>query len=31
MLDENNRISLYVRTVDLETGETAERLINRNE
>ena len=30
-LDENNRISLYVRTVDLETGETAERLINRNE
>ncbi len=29
-LDENNRISLYVRTVDLETGETAERLINRN-
>ena len=30
-LDENNKISLYVRTTDLETGEIAERLINKHE
>ena len=30
-LDENNKISLYVRTSDLETGEIKERLINRYE
>ena len=30
-LDENNKISLYVRTTDLETGEIKERLINRYE
>ncbi|MBQ5355615.1 MAG: IMP cyclohydrolase [Clostridia bacterium] len=30
-LDENNKISLYVRTTDLETGEIRERLINRYE
>ena len=30
-LDENNRISLYVRYTDLATGEYEERLINRNE
>lgn len=30
-LDEDNRISLYVRFTDLETGEYDERLINRNE
>ncbi|MBQ3954844.1 MAG: IMP cyclohydrolase [Clostridia bacterium] len=29
-LDENNKISLYVRTTDLETGEIAERLINKH-
>ena len=30
-LDENNKISLYVRYVDLETKEIEERLINKNE
>ena len=30
-LDEDNKISLYVRFTDLETGEYEERLINRNE
>ena len=29
-LDENNRISLYVRYTDFATGEYAERLINKN-
>lgn len=29
-LDENNKISLYVRYTDLETGEIDERLINKN-
>ena len=29
-LDENNRISLYVRYTDLATGAIAERLINKN-
>ena len=29
-LDKNNRISLFVRTRDLETGETMDRLINAN-
>lgn len=29
-LDENNKISLYVRYTDLATGEIAERLINKN-
>lgn len=29
-LDENNRISLYVRYIDLETGKTDNRLINKN-
>ena len=29
-LDENNRISLYVRYTDLATGEIAQRLINKN-
>ena len=29
-LDENNRISLYVRYTDLATGEYAQRLINKN-
>ncbi len=29
-LDENNKISLYVRYTDLETGEEADRLINKN-
>ena len=29
-LDENNRISLYVCSVDLATGEREERIINRN-
>ena len=29
-LDENNRISLYVRTVDLKTGAVENRLINKN-
>lgn len=30
-LDEDNKISLYVRYTDLESGEYEERLINRNE
>lgn len=30
-LDENNKISLYVRYVDLATGEAASRMINRNQ
>ena len=30
VLDENNRISLYVRYIDLETGEKTNRLINKN-
>ena len=30
-LDPDNKISLYVRTVDLETGRTEERLINKNQ
>ena len=30
-LDENNKISLYVRSVDLKTGWTEERLINKNQ
>ena len=30
-LDENNRISLYVRSVDLKNGWTEERLINKNQ
>ena len=30
-LDENNRISLYVRSVDLHSGWTEERLINKNQ
>ena len=30
-LDEDNKISLYVRFTDLETGEYEDRLINRNE
>lgn len=29
-LDENNKISLYVRYVDLKTGETENRMINKN-
>ena len=29
-LNEDNRISLYVRMIDLETGESEERLINKN-
>ena len=29
-LDENNKISLYVRYVDLATGKTENRLINKN-
>lgn len=29
-LDENNKISLYVRYVDLATGETENRMINKN-
>ena len=29
-LDENNKISLYVRFVDLETGKTENRLVNKN-
>lgn len=29
-LDENNKISLYVRYIDLESGETQNRLINKN-
>lgn len=30
-LDENNKISLYVRYVDLATGETENRMINKNQ
>ena len=30
-LDENNRISLFVRFTDLATGETADRLVNKNQ
>jgi len=30
-LDENNRISLYVRSVDLESGKVENRLINKHE
>ena len=29
-LDENNKISLYTRYIDLETGSYEERLINKN-
>ena len=29
-LDENNKISLYTRFIDLESGETESRLINKN-
>ena len=29
-LDENNKISIYVRYVDLKTGETENRMINKN-
>ena len=29
-LDENNKISLYVRSIDLKTGEIKNRLINKN-
>ena len=29
-LDEDNKISLYVRYIDLETGETENRLVNKN-
>ena len=29
-LDENNKISLYVRYVDLTTGKVEEKLINKN-
>ncbi|MBQ9472212.1 MAG: inosine monophosphate cyclohydrolase, partial [Ruminococcus sp.] len=29
-LDENNKISLYVRYIDLETGDEDNRLINKN-
>ena len=29
-LDENNKISLYVRYVDLATGKVEEKLINKN-
>lgn len=29
-LDENNKISLYVRYIDLKTGETQNRMINKN-
>ena len=29
-LDENNKISLYVRYIDLETGEEENRLVNKN-
>ena len=29
-LDENNKISLYTRYIDLATGEYEERLINKN-
>ena len=29
-LDENNRVSLYVRYIDLETGEAENRMINKN-
>ena len=30
-LDEQNKISLYVRYIDLASGEAQERLINKNE
>lgn len=30
-LDENNRISLYVRYIDLESGKTENRLVNKNQ
>ncbi len=30
-LDEDNKISLYVRYIDLETGETENRLVNKNQ
>ena len=30
-LDEENKISLYVRTIDLATGETESRMINKNQ
>ena len=30
-LDENNRISLFVRFTDLATGETADRIVNKNQ
>ena len=30
-LDQNNRISLYVRYIDLESGEVENRMINRYE
>ena len=30
-LDENNKISLYVRYIDLETGDEENRLINKNQ
>ena len=29
-LDEQNKISIYVRYIDLETGECENRLINKN-
>ena len=29
-LDENNKISLYVRYIDLESGKSDERMINKN-
>ena len=29
-LDQDNRISLYVRYVDIESGKTENRLINKN-
>jgi len=29
-LDENNKISLYVRYTDLETGAVSETLVNKN-
>ena len=30
-LDEDNKISLYVRYTDLETGEVENRMINKNQ
>ena len=30
-LDENNKISLYVRYIDLATGEEENRLVNKNQ